>query len=73
MKPRSIILKTTYCKISIFNSLILNKMSKKSKSIVNGGQKMVGMEEEIRLAVPSELTHSASAKLSVCCVTWVHF
>lgn len=48
------------------------KKKKKSKSIVNGGQTMVGMEEDIRLALPSELIHSASAKFSVCCVTWAH-
>ena len=31
-------------------------------------KQIVGMEEDIRPADSSELTHSASAKLSVCCV-----
>ena len=36
-------------------------------------KQMVGMEEDIRLADSSELAHSASTKLSMCCVMQVHF
>ena len=36
-------------------------------------KQMVGMEEDTRLADSSELTHSASAKLSAFCVMQVYF
>ena len=73
MKPRNIILKTIYCKTLTFNSQILKSIKKRSNLLSMVDKQMVGMEEDIRLADSSEPAHSASTKLSMCCVMQVHF